>query len=212
MKMELIDVSKKLSGHFVVKDISMTLESGQVIGLRGVNGSGKTMLLRLMAGLIYPTIGHVMVDGKELGKDISFPESIGILIESPSFLNAYTGYQNLSMLAGIRGCITEKRIRQVLESVGLKENADKRFKKYSLGMKQRLGIAAAVMENPDIVLLDEPTNALDEEGVKMLHQIVEEQKLRGALVVIASHDAIFLEEAADTIHWLENGSVREGGK
>lgn len=210
MRIEMDHVSKKLSGNFVVNDICMDLESGEVAGLRGVNGSGKTMLLRLMAGLIYPTVGRVLIDGKELGKDISFPDSIGILIESPAFLNVYTGYQNLSMLAGIRGRITEEKIRQVLEQVGLKDDANKRFKKYSLGMKQRLGIAAAVMENPDIILLDEPTNALDESGIKMLHEIVQEQKRRGALIVLASHDAGFLEQEADTIYWLENGSLREG--
>lgn len=160
-------VTKRFRRHCVVDDVSVTLKSGEISGLRGVNGSGKTMLLRLICGLIYPTEGTVQIGGKVLGRDMTFPESIGVLIENPAFLDGYSGRENLRQLASIRGVIDDKRVDEVLELVGLSENAGKKYKKYSLGMKQRLGIAAAIMERPDIVLLDEPTNALDDSGVAL---------------------------------------------
>ena len=160
-------VTKKIRGSTVVDDISISFAPGVISGLKGVNGSGKTMLMRLVSGLIYPTSGEVRIDGKVLGHGITFPESIGVLIENPAFLGNYSGYENLEMLSSIRGLIDAARIHEVLETVGLSENANKKYKKYSLGMKQRLGIAAAIMEKPDILVLDEPTNALDDSGVSL---------------------------------------------
>lgn len=201
-------VSKKIKGVTIINDVSMTLYSGRVIGLRGVNGSGKTMIMRLIAGLILPTQGTIQIDGKLLGKDITFPESIGILLESPAFLDSYSGFQNLKMLASIRNEIDGSRIKQVLELVGLDPKSSKKtYKNYSLGMKQRLGIAGAILEHPDIIILDEPTNSLDTDGVELVKQIVRQEKERGALVIIACHDTDILDELADDIHYLENGSL-----
>lgn len=201
-------VSKKIKGVTIINDVSMTLYSGRVIGLRGVNGSGKTMMMRLIAGLILPTKGTIQIDGKLLGKDITFPESIGILLENPAFLDSYSGFQNLKMLASIRNEIVDTRIKQVLELVGLDpKSSKKKYKSYSLGMKQRLGIAGAILEHPDIVILDEPTNSLDTDGVELVKQIVRQEKERGAIVIIACHDMDILDELADDIHYLENGSL-----
>ncbi|MCJ7839336.1 ABC transporter ATP-binding protein [Lederbergia sp. NSJ-179] len=201
-------VTKKLKGVIVIQDVSMTLSSGKVTGFRGVNGSGKTMLMRLISGLILPTKGVITIDGKKLGKEITFPESIGILLENPAFLDSYSGLQNLKMLASIRDEIDDTQIKHVLDKVGLTpESSRKKYKKYSLGMKQRLGIAGAIMEQPDIVILDEPTNSLDTSGVECVKEIVRQEKERGAVVVIACHDTDILDELADEIHYLENGSL-----
>ncbi|WP_062105420.1 ABC transporter ATP-binding protein [Bacillus niameyensis] len=201
-------VTKKIKGVTVINDVSMTLSSGMVTGLRGVNGSGKTMLMRLIAGLILPTEGTIKIDGKILGKDLTFPESIGILLENPAFLDSYSGFQNLKMLASIRNEIDDTRIKEVLTQVGLdSDSGRKKYKKYSLGMKQRLGIAGAIMEQPEIVILDEPTNSLDTNGVERVKQIVLQEKERGAVVIIACHDTDILDELADDIHYLENGTL-----
>lgn len=207
---QIKNVTKKIKGITVINDVSMTLASGMVTGLRGINGSGKTMMMRLIAGLILPTKGSIEIDGKTLGKDITFPESIGILLENPAFLDAYSGFQNLKMLSTIRNEIDDMRINDVLVQVGLDTNGGKKkYKRYSLGMKQRLGIAGAILEKPDIVILDEPTNSLDTNGVELVKQIVRREKERGAVVVLSCHDTDILDELADNIHYLENGSVIE---
>lgn len=204
------NVSKKIKKAIVINDVSMTLSSGKVTGFRGVNGSGKTMLMRLISGLILPTSGTITIDDQELGKEITFPESIGILLENPAFLDVYSGFQNLKMLASIRNEIEDKRIWEVLDKVGLGlKSGKKKYKSYSLGMKQRLGVAGAILELPDIVILDEPTNSLDSDGVELIKAIILEEKERGALVIIACHDTDILDELADDIHYLENGSVVE---
>lgn len=204
------NVSKKIKKAIVINDVSMTLSSGKVTGFRGVNGSGKTMLMRLISGLILPTSGTITIDDQELGKEITFPESIGILLENPAFLDVYSGFQNLKMLASIRNEIEDKRIWEVLDKVGLGlKSGKKKYKSYSLGMKQRLGVAGAILELPDIVILDEPTNSLDTDGVELIKAIILEEKERGALVIIACHDTDILDELADDIHYLENGSVVE---
>lgn len=200
-------VTKKFREHVVVDDVSMKLESGTVTGLKGINGSGKTMLMRLMCGLILPTEGKVLIEGKELGKDMDFPDSLGLLIENPAFLDSRSGFANLKLLAEIRNTVTDDDIRECIRRVGLDPDDRKKYKKYSLGMKQRLGIAGAVLEKPDILLLDEPTNALDTKGVEMLKQVVKEEKQRGALVVVTCHDTDVLEEMADKIYFMENGRL-----
>lgn len=201
------NVTKKFKDNIVIDHVSMELQSGKVTGLRGINGSGKTMLMRLMCGLILPTEGRILIDEKELGKDMDFPESLGLLIENPAFLDNYAGFANLKMLATIKNTVTDEEIRESIAKVGLNPDDKKKYKKYSLGMKQRLGIAGAIMEKPDIVMLDEPTNALDTSGVEMLKRLVKEEKERGALVVITCHDTRILEELADEIYFMENGRV-----
>ena len=205
---QLTDVVKDIKGKRIIDHVSLQMESGKISGLKGVNGSGKTMLMRLIAGLITPTSGSILINGKRLGKEITFPESIGILIENPAFLDAYSGFDNLKMLASIQKKITDDHIRETLSLVGLDPYDKKKYRKYSLGMKQRLGIAAAVMEDPDIVILDEPTNALDSDGVAMLKDILKRQKERNALVVISCHDLDTLKEVSDEIFLMESGALR----
>ena len=154
MKIEIKNVSKRIGKLEVLKDIDVTFEGGKIYGLRGKNGSGKTMLMRVISGLVHPTSGTVIINGKELGKDMSFPESIGILIENPTFIDNFSGYRNLKALANINQLIDEVEIKETVRKVGLNPDDKKYYKKYSLGMKQRLGIAAAIMEKPDIILLD----------------------------------------------------------
>lgn len=201
------NVTKKFRGNTVIDQVSLTMTSGKVTGLKGINGSGKTMLMRLVCGLILPTEGKIVINDKELGKDMDFPESVGLLIENPAFLDSYSGFQNLKMLAGVRELISDEEIENVIRTVGLDPTDKKKFKKYSLGMKQRLGIAGAIMERPDIVLLDEPTNALDTKGIEMLKDVVAKEKERGALVILTCHDTGILQEMADDIYFMENGRI-----
>ena len=203
------DLVKDIKGHRVIDGISLELSSGKIVGFKGINGSGKTMLMRLISGLISITEGSITIDGKELGKDITFPPSLGILIENPAFLDSYTGFQNLKMLAAIKGEISDEKIAETIALVGLDPTDKKKYRKYSLGMKQRLGIAAAVMESPEIIILDEPTNALDSSGVDMLKAILQKEKERGALIVISCHDLAVLKELSDEIFVLETGKVVE---
>jgi len=206
---QLKKVTKNLGGHDVIRDVSMVMHSGQIYGLQGINGSGKTMLMRLICGLIRPTRGEIRINDEVLGREITFPKSAGLLLESPAFLDMYSGFDNLKLLALIQMKIGEQEIRDTLRSVGLDPNDKKKYRKYSLGMKQRLGIAAAIMEAPDIVVLDEPTNALDTSGVEMVKEIILAQKKRGALVIISCHDLTLLRSMADEIFVLEAGSVTD---
>jgi ABC-2 type transport system ATP-binding protein len=201
------DVVKDIKGQRVIDRISLTLESGKIIGFKGINGSGKTMLMRLICGLILPTEGSIEINGKKLGTDITFPESIGILIENPAFLDTYSGFANLKMLASIKGKISDGTVSETIRSVGLNPEDKKKYKKYSLGMKQRLGIAAAVMESPDIVVLDEPTNALDTDGVAIVKNILNREKARNAAVIVSCHDLAVLQEMSDEIYVLEAGRI-----
>lgn len=200
-------VYKKIKGSEILADISLSLHSGKIVGFRGVNGSGKTMLMRTIAGLIHPTSGQVSVDGEILGEDISFPRSLGVLIENPAFLDDYSGIDNLRILASIRNRISDDDIVNVLNRVGLDPKDRKKYKKYSLGMKQRLGIAAAIMEKPSIIILDEPTNALDTDGVELVRKILFEEKARDALIILSSHDSAILDEMADEIYYLKEGHI-----
>lgn len=206
---QLQEVSKQIGGRVVLDRITATLRTGTITGLQGINGSGKTMLMRVIAGLIKPTKGSVVIDGKELWKDVAMPESMGLLIENPAFLDTYTGVQNLDMLAFLSGGASARYLSSLIRKVGLDPSDKRKYKKYSLGMKQRLGIAAAIMGEPDVVLLDEPTNALDESGIEMLRKVIKEQKERGATVVLASHDRAFLESLSDEVLVFEAGKVRK---
>lgn len=207
MKIQVEHYTKRLKGVTVLEDVNVELCGGHIYGLRGKNGSGKTMFMRAVSGLMNASEGRVLVDGKELGKDISFPPSIGVLIENPAFLSNYTGFQNLKMLAAIQGKIGDEKIRQTLQALGLEPDDKRKYKKYSLGMKQRLGIAAAVFEQPDIILLDEPTNALDESGITMLENVIQDETSRGATIVMASHDMNFLHHCCSKIYTMRAGTL-----
>jgi ABC-2 type transport system ATP-binding protein len=204
---QLKNVSKNIKGKPVLENINVAFQDGKVYGLKGINGSGKTMLMRMISGLIYPTEGTIFIDGKELGKDISFPEQMGILIENPVFLDSYTGFDNLKMLASINKKASEQDIADSLRRVGL-DPADKRkYRKYSLGMKQRMGIAAALMEQPKILILDEPLNALDTEGINLFSEIIKREREKRTLIIISCHDESKLDEYSDILIDLENGKI-----
>ena len=207
MKVELKNVSKRLNDVTVLEDISLTLEAGTIYGLKGKNGCGKTMLMRMMAGVIYPTSGTVSIDGEILHKDIATPRSIGVLIENPVFLPGYTGQRNLEVLAGLTGTADRTQIAKTMNRVGLDPSDKRTYRKYSLGMKQRLGIACALMECPDLILLDEPINAIDEKGVPKIWEALQEEKQRGALIVLACHDTEELTSLADQIITIEEGKI-----
>ena len=209
MYVELKDVSKQIRRSPILNHITVGFEKGRIYGLKGKNGSGKTMLLRMIAGLILPSSGQVLIDGKILGKDMSFPESIGILIENPSFIGGETGLSNLSILASIQKKADRKDLEETLERVGLNPGDKRIYRKYSLGMKQRLGIAAAIMEKPDIILLDEPINALDDKGVEAVRQILAEEKKRGALIIVACHDETELRLLSDEIFYMQGGEITD---
>ena len=207
MNIKISHVSKIIKNNPVIKDISMELQSGAVYGFKGINGSGKTMLMRLISGLIRPSQGEISMNGKILGKDISFPNSIGVFLENPAFLDAYSGFNNLKLLASIKSVASDDDIRNTLLRVGLDPDSNKKYKKYSLGMKQRLGIAAAIMEKPEIVILDEPTNSLDEDGVDLVKHIVRNEKERGALVIVSCNDEEILKCMSVEVFLLEQGRL-----
>lgn len=210
-EIEIKSLCKSINKNLVLDNINLHMSSGKVYGFQGINGSGKTMLMRALIGLLHPTSGSIFINQKELGKDMDFPESIGFLLENPAFLDMYSGPDNLKLLAGVDSTYSENDIKveidRLIDEVGLSDAGNKKYKKYSLGMKQRLGIAAAVLGNPDIVVLDEPTNALDESGKDMVKAVVKKQKERGALVIISCHDMQTLEELSDEIIKLEEGRI-----
>ena len=207
MLIEINDVSKKIKGALILKHVTLQFKGGLVYGFQGPNGSGKTMLLRLVAGLILPTEGEVLIDGARLGRDVDFPPSVGLLIENPAFLPGYTGKRNLELLADLRGRVGDREICEAICGVGVDPEDKRKYRKYSLGMKQRLGVAAAIMEKPDLLLLDEPTNALDEKGVEMLCALIRRERDRGACVLVACHDREILDRLADEIYTVQEGCV-----
>ena len=207
MYLELKDIKKDIHKKNILHDINCRMEGGKVDGLKGKNGCGKTMLMRVISGLIKPTSGKVCIDGKVLWENMTFPDSIGILIENPSFIERYTGYENLKMLAGIKGLIGKEEICEAIAKVGLDPKDKKKYRKYSLGMKQKLGIACAVMEHPDIIILDEPINAIDQAGVILVRNILEELKEEGKIIIIACHDTEEMEILADEIYEMEDGTI-----
>ena len=207
MYIQLTNVSKKIKSNDILKDINLRMESGKIYGFKGKNGCGKTMLMRAISGLI-KVKGTVDINGQIIGKDIMFPPSIGLLIENPSFINNYTAFENLKTLASIRRRIDDNRIRETLTEIGLDPDDKRTFHKFSLGMKQRLGIAAAIMENPDIIILDEPINALDDTGTEQIRDILIRHRERGALIIIACHDADELNFLSDEIIEIFQGQIK----
>lgn len=210
IKLENID--KKLKSNHVIKNISYEFKSGKVYGLYGHNGSGKTMLLRAICGLIRIDSGSIYINGKKLHEDISIPDNVGIVIENMELLPRYSAKRNLQILAKIKNVADENDIENVLQRVGLNLSAPKKVKKFSLGMKQRLNIAQAVFEKQQIILLDEPTNALDEEGVQLIYHIVQEEQKRGATIIIATHHKEDLEALCDVILKISEGEIVEETK
>lgn len=204
---EIKNYCKSIKSRLILNNVSYNFEYGKIYGIYGHNGSGKTMLLRAIAGLLVPDSGSVVIDGKVLHKDMSFPPSIGIVIENMNLLPQYNAFDNLKILGKIKKTATDEDIKTALERVGLK--SDLKVKKFSLGMKQRLNIAQAVFEKQKIILLDEPTNALDNDGVQLIYKLLKEEKERGALVVITTHHKEDLEEVCDVVLKMTEGELHE---
>ncbi len=203
------NVTKRFGEAVALDRITISFEKGKIYGIIGRNGSGKTVLFKTMIGYLKPTGGRVIVGGEEIGKDIDFADNMGIIIENPGFLSRYTGYKNLEYLASIRKLIGREQIRESMERVGLDPDSRKKVGKYSLGMRQRLGIAQAIMENPDILILDEPMNGLDNQGVNDVRNILLELKKEGKTVILASHNKEDIEVLCDSVHEMEHGRLVE---
>ena len=202
-------VSKTIKGTRILKDINLELTGGTVYGFTGRNGSGKTMLFRALSGLMRLTEGTVTFDGKTLGKDFSVLPGLGIVLENVGLFTGMTGKENLKYLAGLTGRIGDKEITHALERVGLDPEDKRTYRKYSLGMKQRLAIAQAIMESPDVIMLDEPTNGLDDGGVELIRNLILEEKQRGAIVLLASHNRDDIRQLADKLYHIESGELKE---
>lgn len=207
MNISIEHMTKKIKDATVLKDICLEMKGGTVYGLQGKNGSGKTMLMRAISGLIRPTSGRIVINGEQLHKNISIPRSIGLLLENPSLLPEYDASQNLKLLAKMQGGVPEEEIRQLIRDVGLDDAGHKKVEKYSLGMKQRLGIAAAILGSPDIILLDEPINAIDGEGVEEIRSLILSLKNEKRIIIVACHDKEEMNLLADEIVHLRDGRI-----
>lgn len=208
-KMVINNLSKQIGTEKLLSDIHLELESGYVYGLVGRNGSGKSMLFRILSGLVKPTEGEIIADGKKLFTDMETIESLGVMVENEEMYPEFTGFQNLKFLSDIKKKIGEKEIREAMQRTGLDPDDKRIVKKYSLGMRQKLAIAQAVMERPEYIFLDEPTNGLDEDSVGLLHKIILEEKERGAVIVIASHSREDIETLCDITFTMKNGKIEK---
>ena len=192
----------------ILKEINAEFERGKIHGIIGRNGSGKTMLMKCICGFVRPT-GEVTVGGKRIGKDCDFPENIGIIIEFPNFIGFYSGYKNLKLLADLNKKINAEQIRQAMKTVGLDPNIKRHVRKYSLGMRQRLGLAQAIMEDPELLILDEPMNGLDKDGVSDMRKYLLDMKAKGKTILIASHSAEDIDVLCDTVCETDKGRLRQ---
>lgn len=202
----LKDVYKTMKGTQVLKGVNLTVEQGNIVGIRGINGSGKTMVLRAIAGLIRVD-GSVEIGGKKMEPG-ECPKDIGVLVEMPGFLPEFTGKKNLQLLGMLQEGVTEEDIDEAMNAVGLDPKDRRHYKKYSLGMKERLGIAQAILKKPKLILLDEPTNGIDSDGIQMLEELLRRLKEAGSTIVVTSHDRDFLDAATSQCYEMTEGSLR----
>ncbi|RKI25245.1 ATP-binding cassette domain-containing protein [bacterium 1xD8-6] len=202
---KLEGVTKTFKKAVVVQEVTAEFRQGEITGIVGRNGSGKTVLFKMICGLLQPTAGKITVNGKQIGKDVDFPESIGVIIETPGFLPFQSGYRNLMEIAGINRKISKGEVREAMRQVGLNPDSRKPVGKYSLGMRQRLGIAQAIMENPDVLVLDEPMNGLDETGVEEIRKLFLGLKESGRTLLIASHNKEDIEVLCDKVYRMDGG-------
>ncbi|MBQ9868525.1 MAG: ATP-binding cassette domain-containing protein [Ruminococcus sp.] len=191
----------------ILKQINVEFDEGRIHGLIGRNGSGKTMLMKCICGFIKVSKGEITVDGKHVGKDVDFPKDMGIIIETPGFIPYYSGYKNLKLLAGLNNKIGKQEVREAMQKVGLDPDLKRHVKKYSLGMRQRLGLAQAIMEDPKILVLDEPFNGLDKDGVKEMREYLLSYKQQGKTILICSHSAEDIAVLCDTVHEMDKGKL-----
>lgn len=208
---EVKNVKKKWGNNTVLNTVNLTAERSEIVGIIGHNGSGKTVLMKCICGFITADSGEITVSGKRLGRDIDIPKSIGLIIETPGFLPNFSGFSNLWQLAKIRGKISKNDVREVMEKVGLNPHDKKHVGKYSLGMRQRLGIAQAIMENPDILILDEPMNGLDKSGVDDMRELFLRLKSDGKTMIIASHNSTDIDVLCDRVFEIEKGVLKRVG-
>ena len=206
-KIEVRHVTKKFGEYKALDDVSLNFETGKIHGIIGRNGSGKTVLFKCICGFLKLTEGEILVDGKRIGKELETPSDLGVIIEHPGFLPGYTAYQNLDFLAGIRKKAGKKEILKVIERVGLDPASKKHVGKYSMGMRQRLGLAQAIMENPSLLILDEPMNGLDNRGVEDMRSLLLGLKEEGKTILLASHSREDISVLCDTVTELEQGRV-----
>ena len=202
------NVSKRFGDNLVLDDVSVNFEKGKIHGIIGRNGSGKTMLMKCICGFVPVTSGTITVEGKRVGKDIDIPHNMGIIIETPGFLNSYSGYNNLKFLAGINKKISKDRIVEIMELVKLDPANKKHVGKYSLGMRQRLGLAQALMKSPDILILEEPMNGLDQSGVNEMRDILSSLAKEGTTIIMANHNSEDIELLCDTVCEMELGKIK----
>lgn len=198
-----------LQKNEILKNITVEFERGKIHGLIGRNGSGKTMLMKCICGFVKPTSGEIIVDGKRIGKDCDFPKNTGIIIETPGFIPYYSGFKNLKLLADLNKKISRGDIRKTMEQVGLDPDLKRHVRKYSLGMRQRLGLAQAIMENPDLLILDEPMNGLDKDGVADMRKYLLDLKAQGKTILIASHSAEDIDILCDTVCEIDKGKLEK---
>lgn len=207
MEVVVKNLTKKLDNNIVLSEINLNLKSGKIIGFVGRNGSGKSMLFKTLCGFLVPDEGEVLIGGENIYKANTFPKNTAALIENPNFLNDISGYENLKLLASIKNIITDEDIKRTLDDVGLLKEKDKIFKKYSLGMKRKLGIAQVLMENPDLMIFDEPFNGLDELSVEKIRKIILNKKKEGKLILIATHIREDINKLCDCVYVLDGGKI-----
>ncbi len=204
---QIKNVSLTINKTVILKSVCASFERGKIHGLIGRNGSGKTMLMKCICGFVKPSQGEIFVDGERIGKDCDFPKNTGIIIETPGFIPYYSGYKNLKLLAGLNNKIGKQEVREAMEKVGLDPDLKRHVKKYSLGMRQRLGLAQAIMEDPELLILDEPMNGLDKDGVKDMREYLLALKMQGKTIIIASHSAEDIDILCDTVSEMDKGRL-----
>ncbi len=199
------NVTKRFGDETVLTDVSHDFEEGKIHGIVGNNGSGKTVLMKCICGFLLPTKGKIFVNYKQVGKDMDFPDDMGIIIETPGFLPTVSGMKNLQILASLKRKIDNDTIWKTIKLVGLDPAMKKHVGKYSLGMRQRLGIAQAIMEDPSIMILDEPLNGLDKSGVAQMRELIKGLRVKGKTIILASHNQIDIDELCDTVCEMDAG-------
>lgn len=209
MKLEIKNLSKKFKDVYVLKDINLTFESGKIYGFTGRNGSGKSVLLKIICGFYTPSTGEVLLDNYNYILNNDFPKSTRCLIEKPNFLPDLTGYENLKLLASIENKIGDKEILDTIEKLNLKEEINKKYSKYSLGTKQKLGIAQVLMEDPKLIVLDEPLNGIENDTAKEVRKILNEEKKKDKIIIVASHIKEDIDTLADVVYNIDNGIVEK---
>lgn len=203
------NVSLSIGSAQILQNISIQFEEGQIHGIVGRNGSGKTMLMKCICGFIRPTAGRIMVDGNQVGRDVDFPPDLGLLIETPGFVPYYSGLKNLELLAAVNHRVSREKLNACMELLGLGDAKGKRVSKYSMGMRQRLGIAQAIMEDPKLLILDEPLNGLDEQGVEDIRALLLELKRKGKTILLSSHNGEDIDLLCDSVCKMASGVLKK---